>query len=145
MWYKIAEIDYQELTKKRKFVAACIIFKKQNDKIEVLLEKRGTPPNKNKWCIPGGHVEIGENPIDAAVREIKEETNLTLNPNKLIHLTDNNSKGKFIKVYFCLYEGNEVAKAGSDADDLSWSTIENMPDLIYNNAELIQKAYNKLF
>lgn len=45
-----------------------------NDKGEIFLMK------SDKWrgmyCIPGGHIELGETLIDAVKREIKEETNL---------------------------------------------------------------------
>ncbi len=58
------------------------IVVKHNDKI--LLCKRG----KNEslplvWSIPSGHIEDGELPIDAAVREFNEETNLKVDKEKL--------------------------------------------------------------
>jgi ADP-ribose pyrophosphatase YjhB (NUDIX family) len=45
---------------------------------EVLLVKRNFPPNQGKWSIPGGRVELGEEVDDAAVREIREETGLSV-------------------------------------------------------------------
>lgn len=142
MWYRISKIIEQDL---KNSIAICIIFRKNKDSIQVLLEKRGTPPDKHKWCLPGGHVQKNEKPIEAAIREIKEETNLILNGKKLHFLNENNINGKKVSVYCCLLEGNQIAKAGSDAEDLSWTLINKLPDLIHNNNELIKKAYQKLF
>jgi len=41
---------------------------------DVLLIKRGTPPRKDEWSIPGGRIEGGETERDAALRELFEET-----------------------------------------------------------------------
>lgn len=38
---------------------------------------------KAYWSFPGGAVDDGETPLQAAVREVKEEVNLTLNPDEL--------------------------------------------------------------
>jgi ADP-ribose pyrophosphatase len=42
----------------------------------VLLVRRRNPPNRGRWALPGGLVELGETVQAAAVREILEETGL---------------------------------------------------------------------
>ncbi|MDE1853503.1 MAG: NUDIX hydrolase [Thaumarchaeota archaeon] len=42
----------------------------------VLLVKRKNPPNKDRWALPGGLVELGEVTSAAAAREVLEETGL---------------------------------------------------------------------
>lgn len=41
---------------------------------EVLCIERGRPPAAGEWSVPGEHVEPGESPAEAAVRELREET-----------------------------------------------------------------------
>lgn len=46
----------------------------------ILLQSRKDEPN---WCIPGGVIELGETFVEAALREVQEETNLTVRNPKL--------------------------------------------------------------
>lgn len=41
---------------------------------EVLLIRRGNPPRRDEWSLPGGRIEPGERAIHAALRELREET-----------------------------------------------------------------------
>lgn len=50
----------------------------------VLLLKRKNPPNAGKWALPGGLVELGETVQEAAVREIREETGLSVVVERLL-------------------------------------------------------------
>ena len=61
-----------------KIKAAMVVILNQEKK--VLLLKRSPGPHwmPEKWALVGGHVEKGELPEDAAIRETKEETTLVL-------------------------------------------------------------------
>lgn len=63
-----------------KTTAGIIIYRKRNNKLEVLLTKRNVNPFKGYWCFPGGHIELYEKAIDAAKREVFEETGIETNP-----------------------------------------------------------------
>ncbi len=41
---------------------------------EVLLIRRGNPPRRGEWSLPGGRIEPGERAIHTALRELREET-----------------------------------------------------------------------
>ncbi len=51
----------------------------------ILLIRRGKEPAKGEWAIPGGRVELGETLHEAAMREVKEETGVSIRPGKLIY------------------------------------------------------------
>jgi len=58
-----------------------------NDRKEVLLVRVIRPSSGIiSWEIPGGGIDVDETPREAAVREVQEETNFTLQPEKLLSL-----------------------------------------------------------
>ncbi len=57
----------------------------ENDKEEILLVKT----HHGGWVFPGGQVEVGENVIDAVVREIKEESGINVTVKKLFAISSN--------------------------------------------------------
>ena len=64
-------------------IVRCTIFRKTKAGYEVLLCKRAYT---GEWEFPGGSVEPNETPTDAIVREVYEETKLTINVLKLKYI-----------------------------------------------------------
>jgi 8-oxo-dGTP diphosphatase len=54
----------------------------------VLLIRRGTPPRLGEWSLPGGRIEPGEKAVDAALRELREETGIEARIVGLIDVVD---------------------------------------------------------
>ncbi len=63
--------------------AGILLYKKMNDKIEFLLVHPGGPyfakKDEGVWSIPKGEYEVTESPLEAAIREFKEETGYDVN------------------------------------------------------------------
>jgi mutator protein MutT len=96
------------------------------DQGRVLLVRRGTEPMKGQWTLPGGLVELGEPLVAAVVREVREETGLTVEPLELIELLDRiHRQGERVRYhyviadYLCRVAGGAL-RAASDADAVRW-------------------------
>lgn len=68
---------------------------------KLLLLKRGDKDSfePNKWCLPGGKVEVGETTNEGAVRETKEETGLTFDSNDITYMDEFNDKDNVLLYY----------------------------------------------
>jgi 8-oxo-dGTP diphosphatase len=91
---------------------------------EVLLVKRGRPPLRKHWSIPGGKVELGERTEETLRREVLEETAITCEPIGLIGvfeaMPEKPGDPHYIMIdYACRYVSGEVV-AGDDAMDAAF-------------------------
>ena len=87
---------------------------------------------KQDWpgiTFPGGHVERGESFTDAVIREVKEETGLTVRAPRLCGIKDWYENGCRFAVLFyktSLFEGELVS---SKEGEVWWEELENLPKL----------------
>ena len=113
--------------------AACVVL--VDDQQRLLLVKRRVAPKQGMWCLPGGFVECGETPEQAAMRELQEETGLTGRINTLIGVTA--SPGTryqsilLIGYLVTCYSGSAVA--GDDASDVDFFDKKNSPDIAFES------------
>lgn len=66
----------------------------------ILLVKRSKEPLRGYWTLPGGRVKNGETLEEAVVREILEELNLKIKPEKILYVSEILKKDKKGKIEF---------------------------------------------
>ncbi|MFA6941114.1 MAG: NUDIX hydrolase [Clostridiaceae bacterium] len=103
-----------------------LIFTKKEDKLSILLIKRKNHPCIGMWALPGGFVNMDESLLDAAKRELLEETNVSNAPlSQLITLGDlgRDPRDRNISTgYISLIEECPIV-FGDDAADARWFDI----------------------
>jgi ADP-ribose pyrophosphatase YjhB (NUDIX family) len=117
-----------------------------NEKGEVLLTQRS---DNQQWCIPGGHVDLGETLSEAAVREAKEETGLDVNAVRVTGVYSKPENSIYIHlgpenqivavVFLCEVTGGELTLS-DETIDYAWFPVDKMPPLISNHTERVQHA-----
>ena len=116
---------------------------------QFLIVRRANPPLQGQWSIPGGLVETGETTREAVVREIREETGLTIEPIELIEvferiLRDTNSRVQYHYVvidYLCRIVSGE-SRPGSDVSEIRWIAFHDLliQEITPETRNVIQKA-----
>ena len=126
----------------------CIIVKGPSVQMEVLLIRRKHDPFMGKWALPGGFVEIDEDLMDGAIRELKEETGLAqidLKQFGTYGKPGRDPRGRTISVvyYGFVQEGESSVTAGDDAAEACWFDIKKLPPLAFDHGEIIHDFITK--
>jgi len=101
-----------------------------------LLIRRGRAPLLGEWSLPGGVLECGETLREAAVREAREETGLTVEVSEMlgvyervIRSDDSRVRYHYVMIDFLCRPLSGEAKAGSDAEEVGWFSAGELPAL----------------
>jgi len=106
------------------------IIKTNDDK--VVLVKRKNPPYKGWWALPGGIVEYGETVEEAVKREVKEETGLEVEIEKLVNVysdPNRDPRGHFISICFLCRRIGGTLEAATDAAEVSVFPLKEVRNL----------------
>lgn len=125
----------------------CVIFGFDGMKLQVLLIERGGEPYKGMWAFPGGFLRMDESAEEGALRELKEETDLSASYIEQFHTftaPDRDPRERVISIaYFALVKIQEV-KGGDDAAKAQWFALDDIPQLAFDHDLVLRKAMAKL-
>jgi len=96
---------------------------------ESLLVRRAVAPKLGYWCLPAGYVEYDEGPVEAVLREVKEETGLIVRVTGLMavyHVRSDPRGMGVIIVYRAVPEGGTLAP-GDDASEARFFAPGELP------------------
>ncbi|KXB08734.1 hypothetical protein AKJ56_00470 [candidate division MSBL1 archaeon SCGC-AAA382N08] len=102
----------------------------QKNTTHTLLVKRLNDPEKGKWALPGGKVDYGETVKQAAIREVKEETNIDIRLVKLLGHYDIIDDGyHYVTICYRGIPKNADIIAGSDVEKAKWISSDNLKQI----------------
>jgi 8-oxo-dGTP diphosphatase len=130
-----------------------------DERLRVLLVRRGEPPFRGRWALPGGFVRVGSDPKDrgeslddAVARELAEETGLTRRQVYLEQLgafgaPDRDPRMRVISVaYYALVRPDlaRLTRAGGDASAVAWLEPSRQLKLAFDHADIIDGARRRI-
>ena len=113
------------------------LYRKTDQGLEVLFQKRSQKVDRNagKWDVAaGGHININESIVDAAIREAKEEIGATINRDhlKLVVTTPSLFANLIMHEFICDYTGqpDDFHFNDEEVSEVKWVPISEFDDFI---------------
>jgi len=134
------------------FRNAAKAFIVKNNKLLIIKRRSNDVQKPNIWEIPGGRLELGENPFEGIKREVKEETNLdieVLHPLNIGHFNRDDGQTITMLIFLCKALNDDV-KISEEHSDFDWVELENckekLSDYFHEEVDIFNKLeLNKLF
>lgn len=121
----------------------CVVFDRKD---RLLLIKRGHPPFKGSYALPGGFVDIGETVEAAALRELKEETGIEGKIISLIGVYSDpkrDPRGHSVSAAFLIRPKSTKAVGGDDAESAEFVADWRELKLAFDHGKILKDALEK--
>lgn len=129
----------------------CVIFGLDLDEetLKVMLIQRDVEPFEGVWATPGGFVRRGETLMQAATRELEEETGIRdvfLEQLYTFGDPDRDPRGWIVSVaYYALVSPDKHhIRATADARQAQWFPVTSVPRLAFDHEEILARALERI-
>ena len=125
----------------------CVIFGFDGVKLKVLLVERGGEPYKGMWAFPGGFLRMDETAEQGALRELKEETDLSPYYIEQFHCFSDphrDPRERVLSIAFLALVKIAEVKGGDDAAQAEWFSMDEIPQLAFDHDHILRMALDKL-
>ncbi|MCF8714866.1 NUDIX hydrolase [Joostella atrarenae] len=138
-----------DITQNIKVAVDAVVFGYTDNSLKILLIQQKYGSEKDKWGLPGGFVKDNETLDKAVVRELEEETGINANYLEQLYTfgaLERDPRGRVISIsYMALINPNNYKiKAASDAKDVKWFSINEIPPLAYDHCAILKVGKERL-
>ena len=138
-------------TKTHEITVDVVIFTIEEGALKVLLVKRANEPFKSKWAIPGGFIRLSEDLDSAALRILKEKTNV-----QNIYLEQLYTFGDPLRhpnsrvitcAYFALIRSDDIElsfEENTEITKVEWQKVYDLPPLAFDHKEIIEYSVKRM-
>jgi len=126
-----------------------VVFGLDETDLKVLLIQRDLAPFEGRWAIPGGFVNMDEDLETAARRELEEETGLRplyLEQLYTLGAPKRDPRERVISIahYALVKLTDHAVRAASDARNVAWFPVADLPELAFDHEEILEIALKRL-
>ena len=107
----------------------------------IVLIKRKNTPFQGMWALPGGFVECGETVENAVKREVREETGLDIEIERLTGVysdPDRDPRGHTVSVCFLCKPVGGTLRASTDSADVKKFKLSKIPELAFDHKKILK-------
>ncbi len=136
-------------TKTHEVTVDVVILTIVHNTLKVLLLKRANEPFRGRWAIPGGFIRLSENLDDAALRVLKEKTNVQNIYLEQLYTFGDPLRYPNTRVITCAYfallraEDIDVKIMDESVAEIGWHPVEDLPPLAFDHKEIIEHSLKR--
>lgn len=117
-----------------------------NDKGELLLVQRS---DSGIWLYPTGWADIGYSPAEVAVKEVREETGIEVEPIRLLSVVDGLRRGftsvpLYSLIFYCKAIGGELKAHPLECRDVGWFDRDHLPSPMVRPEQWLSMAFGAI-
>ena len=123
----------------REFSAGGVVVR--GDEVVVIVPTRRAADGSRVLALPKGHVDPGETPIQAAEREVREETGIVAKPvhelgeTRYWYRRDGRTIGKTVAFFLFDYVGGDIEDHDDEVEEVRWIGLQQAQTALSHTAE----------
>ena len=117
-----------------------------NNKLLILKRNSNNVQCPSIWEIPGGRLNLGEDPIEGLKRETREETGIevdVLHPLNIRHFTRDDNQTITMLIFLCKLNNNKDFQLSEEHSDFEWIDLKNckekLTDFFHKEVDIFNK------